>query len=89
VGPNDFRVQAELFVHNVKVIGPADQLDLIRNGTSNPHATLTIKREDTLAGATRQAMLWFDNGSLPPGVTVSRADRERLFEFKVVQRGKG
>jgi hypothetical protein len=86
---DEFRVQADLFVHNVKVTGPADQLALIRNGTYNPHATLTIRREDTQAGTTRQAVLWFDNGSLPPGVTVSKVDRERPFDFKVVQRAKG
>jgi hypothetical protein len=85
---DEFRVQAPLFVNDVRVTGPADQLDLIRDQTFIPHATLTIKREDAQAAATRQRTLWFDNGSLPPGVTVSKADRERPFEFKVVPRSK-
>jgi hypothetical protein len=80
--------EGALFVKEVKVVGPADQLELLRNQSYIPHATLTIKREDAQAGATRQRTLWFDNGSLPPGVSVSRADRERPFEFKVVPRGK-
>ena len=85
---DEFRVEGDLFVHDVKVSGPADQIDLITNQSFIPHATLTIKREDAQAGVTRQSKLWFDNDSLPPGVIVSKADRERAFEFKVVPRLK-
>jgi hypothetical protein len=83
---DEFRVDGDLFVHSVRVSGPSDQIELISNQTYIPHATLTIKREDAQDGAARQRTLWFDNGSLPPGVTVAKADRERVFEFKVVPR---
>ena len=83
---NDYRVEGDLSVKNVTLIGPPDKIQEIVNQTVVPHATLQLTREDGQAGEIRPRKLWFDNGSLPPGVTVSQEDKDRTFDFRVVPR---
>jgi hypothetical protein len=83
---NDFKVEGDLIVKDVTLIGPPDKIQEIVNQTYVPHATLQLTREDAQAGQIRQRKLWFDNGSLPPGVTVSKADQDRTYDFRVVPR---
>jgi len=84
---DEYRVESSGFVPGgVTVTGPQEQLNKIGTAPYIPHATLTYFREDAQDDGKRQRTLGFDNGSLPPGVTVSKDDRGRPFEFRVVNR---
>jgi len=84
---DEYRVEASGFVPGgITVSGPREQLNKIGTDPYIPHATLTYFREDAQGDGKRQRTLGFDNGSLPPGVIVSKDDRDRLFDFRVVPR---
>lgn len=82
----DFGVEpAERTLANVTVVGPEDQIALLRNENNPPtyKAVIEVTREDA-RGDRRMAPVRYEG--LPPGVRVSPDDEKRKVEFRLVDR---
>jgi hypothetical protein len=76
-----YRVEAPPSVPNITVIGPSDQIELLRSGSYRPKALLELTAED--AGKRQQRELKFD---LPDRVKVVADDKEKTrVSFQLVR----
>ena len=78
---NEYAVEADEFIKNVKVVGPADEIARLESGTATPPpiAVLWIGREDLPSGTDRQKPLEW---KMPPGVRVK--DENQPYPFRLV-----
>jgi hypothetical protein len=78
---NDYAVETDEFIKNVRIIGPAEQIARLENETASPPpiAVLWVGREDLPAGTDRQKPLEW---RMPPGVRVR--DENQPVGFRLV-----
>lgn len=84
-----YRAVYETSLDNITLIGPADQIRAIEEGTANPppKATFQISGDDIEAlERPRRAKVMYD---LPEGVRVNQEDAQKTVEFRLVPREPG
>ncbi len=72
------------FISRVTVVGPEDEINLIKSNEFVPKAVLEIKQEDAREGLPRAPSSYI----LPPHVVVSEEDRTKTITFKLVERSR-
>ncbi len=81
-----YNVECADTLANVTVIGPPDQIDLLRREDSpKPKAELEVSRDDLPAGVVHTGRLRFLFPDRADGVRVSPEDAQRAVEYKLVE----
>ena len=82
-----YRVDCPESITNVKVIGPANMIEMIKNQTAVPKAALEIGIDDRPIGngakSGSKALRYYD---LPDGVRMAPDDAQRMVDYKLEQR---
>ena len=78
-----YKVECPVSVPNVHVMGPQDQIDLLKNGGYRVVALLYVTPDDLRDGNTHRKVLRFD---LPPGVRVTNDPEQYTVQFTLMER---
>jgi hypothetical protein len=78
-----YKVECPVVIPNIRVVGPPDQIDLLKSGGYRVVALLYVTPDDLRDGATHRKVLRFD---LPPGVRVANDPEQYAVQFTLSER---
>jgi hypothetical protein len=78
-----YKVECPVSIPNIHIVGPQDQIDLLKNSGYRVVALLYVTPDDLRDGNTHRKVLRFD---LPPGVRVTNDPEQYTVTFTLIER---